>query len=653
MVGEGSVRDLECWVRDSYPSEDVVPDPDEGGGWSYAYSRVDNPTLPYSCAVTSDRSFKDAPVTLITRTRGQNEKQTVQRFTFSMMDVDPPTVEEDDIFYLSGGNVYYNGDDKRISFSLKFGDELSGVDITEASFPRLRREQGHGELTPTECRGAGGSLVECDFDERYNDVLPALGDRMNYSVIGLMDNAGNTADPHPITIAKPQGDVTTSIYSPVSGEASNSPQLHVDMSVQMYEGTVSSDIADIAVTVDGKSYSLRNNVDLFRDTTCPADVGSGSTSCIRFSTNIEEGVENSNFLITAQAVDAFGTGTSDSVTIQVDRKAPVIRDSVIVTKSPTTDGMVRFVLDINDGPGSGIERVIYRVSHRQDEILRVEDGSNSSQYFEIPVEDLPKDVVVIYVNAWDNAGNHVTTPAEGIRKNIDAPVMTLDFNDGINMSGTTLHLTELNNGFSVSADNVSEVIADSYRLVFENDGEPIREDSGEFRGGSSVSGTVRFVQEQQGSHYMKLIVEDSIGRTISDFLLDGRTYNQNGVSTIVDFDVPEVVSLTSEQVSMVPENGSYSIDVSAVVKDANLDYVEPSIQGFTPRSISRPDNQNEPHVFNYLLPAGGYDFTLRVKDKVHPESQHPLRIEVEAASIPNLSISSSVQGPMGEGKTLN
>ncbi|MCV5332812.1 hypothetical protein OFD71_31525, partial [Escherichia coli] len=95
-----------------------------------------------------------APVTLITKTLGTNGRETINKFNFSMVDIDAPTVVDGNSYSFKGSDVWFDEalKKKMLTFELSFNDALSGVN-TESSdeYPKLVRNLGNKAYTPTTC----------------------------------------------------------------------------------------------------------------------------------------------------------------------------------------------------------------------------------------------------------------------------------------------------------------------------------------------------------------------------------------------------------------------------------------------------------------------------------------------------------------------
>ncbi|TOO96314.1 hypothetical protein CGH27_24705, partial [Vibrio parahaemolyticus] len=84
------------------------------------------PQESYKCSVTTDVNMSTAPVVLITRTVGQNDTETVSKFSFNMMDIEAPAALED-TYLFTGNEVEFDADgNKMLSLTLSFKDNLSG-----------------------------------------------------------------------------------------------------------------------------------------------------------------------------------------------------------------------------------------------------------------------------------------------------------------------------------------------------------------------------------------------------------------------------------------------------------------------------------------------------------------------------------------------
>ena len=112
-----SVTSLECWVRNSYQGEGTPADTSSPYVKSASLS---------SCTIKSNDNF-DAPV-LITKAIGSNGSESVQTFSFAMIDVDPPTIETGESYQLQSGQITKGAnDEKELAFSISFGCRSFGT----------------------------------------------------------------------------------------------------------------------------------------------------------------------------------------------------------------------------------------------------------------------------------------------------------------------------------------------------------------------------------------------------------------------------------------------------------------------------------------------------------------------------------------------
>lgn len=209
-MGDVKARTLECWVRENYTSSEAPND-----GLSNAYSGViTNPQESYKCSVTTDVNMSTAPVVLITRTVGQNDTETVSKFSFNMMDIEAPAALED-TYLFTGNEVEFDADgNKMLSLTLSFKDNLSGVNTEPTKRPLLVRNRFNITFEPKSCSVSAG-VTTCTYTERYSDIIATGVSQHLYTIKNLSDMAGNTSSDHSLELLlPPPGSVDIGITSP-------------------------------------------------------------------------------------------------------------------------------------------------------------------------------------------------------------------------------------------------------------------------------------------------------------------------------------------------------------------------------------------------------------------------------------------------------
>ncbi|WDZ74424.1 hypothetical protein PWW31_19090 [Vibrio harveyi] len=152
----------------------------------------------------------------------------------------------------------------------------------------------------------------------------------------------------------------------------------------------------------------------------------------------------------------------------------------------------------------------------------------------------------------------------------------------------------------------------------------------------------------------KVTVIDSIGRSITDFELFDKSYDAKGLDSVVDHEIPVITGVRADQVSMTPTGDKYNLDVTAYVSDKNLSSVTSTADNGAgvivgPQSITQPANDSDPYVMHYLLSKGDYTIKVVASDLVNHKAEETITPTVEAASVPELTISSSGSAPLAGG----
>ncbi|NAX20305.1 tandem large repeat, partial [Vibrio sp. V39_P1S14PM300] len=333
--GEAQVEKLECWIRDS---------------WNGSGNQVpDNQDPPYQLVLPSDKSYScqlegiagqsmKNPV-LITRTFTQNKAEKVSLFSFAGLDTTVPTVVKDEAdsnwvngkYFLNEKSVLTVDGKKKFVTKLKFSDDFSGVYSEDAAGssagkPTLSKVSALDILlSKDKCEPLSGGGLACDFSGEVNSLLPGTNStgEFEFVVKALEDKAGNKADPQPIVIVRPRGQIEASIESPAAGtsiEANVSASLEVKFKYKAYEG---SEVTDYTVSVDGQAYVFSE------DTSArfgqASDCGDGYF-CNTFKYQLlSSDIDKSKLKVVVEVTDVWGlTSTPQEVSVELDGTAPVL-----------------------------------------------------------------------------------------------------------------------------------------------------------------------------------------------------------------------------------------------------------------------------------------------------------------------------------------
>jgi hypothetical protein len=594
---------------------------------------------------------------LIVQTTGTNGAEAVQKFDFKMMDAEAPkTVSpETDQYVFQGYEVTYLKDDptntKYLAFDLTFKDELSGVNITDnADYPTLIRMTGAIPFSAESCvLNANGEAV-CRYKEKYADIIQKTAVTHAYKISNITDNAGNLAAEHEFEFILPTEKPVVEITSPQEGELLNGKTLDVDFRVKLDEY---SDIENVSVTFGGEFYDLKNNADNFRDfTTCADD---DKYRCSTFSSEqLESSLENKALTVNVTVTDVWDNRGSKAVKdIRFDNTAPVIGDVITVTEQP--DDKVRFTFVEMKDDVSGLAKVKYTVRALGFE----EEKTENMTYFELSKDQLlGRDQITVEVIATDAVDNQ---SSENKTIDLTAPTISLEFTDISSLlNDRKLAFTKASQSFTITSTEGEHVKATRYSIdMLPISGEPPKfsGDPLNFSGNivlSSATGTMDFAIDDQAEYMYKLTVTDSMGRAVTDFKLFNKTYHAKGVESVVDYEDPEVSIRDSKQEDEATDDGKYKLDVTADVTDKNLSSVTSTADNGSgkavgPDSITEPNNDGDPYVFHYLLSPGDYTIKVTAFDAVKKKTEKTTTYKVEAATVPELTISTTASTPLAGG----
>ncbi|WP_241905273.1 hypothetical protein, partial [Vibrio splendidus] len=639
-VGEVKARTLECWVRENYTSEGV---PEDSSNNPYS-GVITNPQENYKCSVTTDVNMSVSPVVLITKTVGMNGTETVNKFSFNMMDIDAPTVEKD-TYQFTGNDVGLNAEGKKVlSLTLSFKDNLSGVDISDGNEPLLVRNQLNVSFEPKSCSSKLG-ITTCTYTALYADILYPGALQHLYTIKNLSDIAGNLGSDHALELLLPaQGDLEIAITSPAENTFIRGETLEMKFKVKVGEN---SDLENVVATIDGTSYNLNDNPENFSPSfiKCEDDY-----SCSTFTAPLGDKLDGKKIKPRIQIIDVWGESKSDEVLVTVDNSVPNIDDTVTLNESPDDANLVRFQFSVWD-EGSGIASVKYTLSNPKHVFDKDNIPDNSHLYFDLPKTELQGlNSIRVNVEATDNVG---WTQNKTIDIDIRVPTIDLAFDGITSLQGDKLAFTNESQAFTITSDEGEDVKAASYSI----DLVPASGSTIKFSGkiaSSTASDTMTFDIDAQAEYRQKVTVTDSIGRVITDVNVLNKTYDSKGIASIVDYQAPVISSITSSQDSMIPEEGQYYLDVRAYVFDKNLSSVNSTANNGTdapvnPQLIEEPIKDGDPYLIRYLLSPGDYLINVTADDLVEHQTEKSLNTKVEAASIPELTISTTASMPLAGG----
>ncbi|MFN1536460.1 tandem large repeat [Vibrio owensii] len=641
-LSEVKAQSIECWVRQEHNGNDAPPSGEKPTSGVKNISSGQEP----SCSVDSE-NISYSPAVLIVQTTGTNGAEAVQKFDFKMMDADVPVpvYPESDTYQFKGGEVTYDLDDptKYLAFDLIFKDELSGVNITDnTDFPKLIRMAGSIPFSAESCvLNAKGEAV-CRYKEKYADIIQKTAVTHAYKISNITDNAGNLAAEHEFEFLLPTEKPVVEITSPEGSDVLNGKILDVDFRVKLAEY---SDIENVSVTFGGLSYDLKNNADNFRNfTTCSDD---DTYRCSTFhSDELDAGLENKALSIEVLVTDVWENRGLDLVEdIRFDNTAPVIGDAITVTEQ--ADDKVRFTFVEMKDDVSGLARVKYTVRALGFE----EEKTENMTYFELSKDQLlGRDQITVEVIATDAVDNQ---SSEDKIIDLSEPAVALSFDDMTSLLGGKLAFTKESQSFTITSTEGEHVKATHYSIdMVPTTGDPLN-----FNGNivsSSATGTMDFAIDDQAEYTYKVTVTDSMGRAIKDFTLFNNTYNAEGIASVVDHEDPEVSIVDTTQDDKATDDGKYQLDVTAQVTDKNLSSVTSTADNGSglpvgPQSITEPTNDDEPYVFHYLLTPGDYTIKVIASDAVSNQTEKTTTYKVEAATVPELTISTTASTPLAGG----
>ncbi|WP_420271327.1 hypothetical protein, partial [Moritella viscosa] len=608
------LQKLQCWIRDNW-TEDKIPE-------GKVPKDTDAPYVSYEGASSPVCKFKEftedldgQPLVLITKTTGGNGTEVIQKFSFEMIDVTAPTINNNDNFRLDSKSVFIEKGIKKLRFTIEVNDALSG--IKSEIVPRLITHNNFEGLEPYSKSNNGEKTFNYQFVENYTAIIKPGATTHTVSLKNVTDQTGNVTlgDNKVIKLNVPGVVPLVNITNLVTNQWVMGTRIAFNFRTKLAEN---SELLDVKVQLNNTTYSF-----LTDDTKSPkfskfiicSDDKGVKYRCSTFTSAIPDDLAGHNLPITVSVFDYWDNIGSDSIKLQVDNEKPIIADE---HTSLTREGEdIHIGFDISDGM-SQIANVRYRSNIGNTTYDVTKNSDENFLVMNIPISKIG-DAAFIYVDvtATDKVGLKTN---KKIKVPLGKPEVTVTFEES-KIINYKLLLEKQNQPFSITVktDENSKVKAERYSLsLTPEDGGDAIISAGNID--ETINGHLNFIFPNQGVYQLTVSVFDNIGREISTFSLSDKTYEAAGIAAIIDMELPVISGISMEQPFEAPDGQDrYRYIVRSTISDSNLDgnsIIARLAQGsnvIQASSTTRPDQPSGEYIFEFRAGANPGDYKLSIK----------------------------------------
>ncbi|WP_027254298.1 Ig-like domain-containing protein, partial [Photobacterium halotolerans] len=157
---------------------------------------------------------------------------------------------------------------------------------------------------------------------------------------------------------------------------------------------------------------------------------------------------------------------------------------------------------------------------------------------------------------------------------------------------------------------------------------------------------------EQGEYDLTLRVQDSLGRTVSEYTLNGESTASVQLPVLVDLEQPQILNVHTVQQPLAPEEGKYFIRATADIVDLNLDsskiisILDNGVEQIAAFNFSAPPDHSDTYSFDFNVAPGNYNLIIKAADLAGNEKISSTEsIVVEPWTVPTMSM--SVRDPDG------
>ncbi|NAX45922.1 hypothetical protein CAG70_02750, partial [Photobacterium halotolerans] len=274
--------------------------------------------------------------------------------------------------------------------------------------------------------------------------------------------------------------------------------------------------------------------------------------------------------VAAGYLDDYGNaGLAASVPVTVSNIAPVIGADFSLFEQ---GGQVVMDFDITDAE-SALASVRYTVLDLPGSPIIAEktlaDGNLSQLSFDAAQLGGAQSFRV-QIEVTDDAGAVVNRE---LAVDIAQAAVTLTVPGG-QLSGGQFLLTSADPGFTVSTvtpdGSRADVTGYTLTLVARDSAQSDIVVNGQFSGNVSVAGQLPVQIAEQGEYDLTLRVQDSLGRTVSEYTLNGDNTAVTQLPVLVDLENPVIADVQPQQQAVPPVNNDYVLQVTADISDLHL-----------------------------------------------------------------------------------
>ncbi len=365
--------------------------------------------------------------------------------------------------------------------------------------------------------------------------------------------------------------------------------------------------------------------------------------------------------VAAGYLDDYGNaGLAASLPVTVTNIAPVIGADFSLFEQ---GGQVVMDVDITDAE-SALASVRYTVLDLPGSPITVEktlaDGNLSRLSFDAAQLGGAQSFRV-QIEVTDDAGAVVNRE---LAVDIAQAAVTLTV-PGSQLSGGQLLLTSADPSFTVSTEipvgSRASVAGYTLTLVARDSAQSDIVVSGQFSGSSDATDQLPLQLPEQGEYDLTLRVQDSLGRTVSEYTLNGESTATAQLPVLVDLEQPQILNVHTVQLPLAPEAGKYFIRATADIVDLNLDsskiisILDNGVEQIAALSFSAPPDHSDTYSFDFNVAPGNYNLIIKAADLAGNEKISTTEsIVVESWTVPTMSM--SVRDPdtaeVGGGKTI-
>ena len=645
-----AVDQIKCWIVNDYDTDDEL-----------GKSLVDG-SKTNICDFTNIELQKDMlnPSIVATVKNSNGAESDPVAYSFKLLDVTAPNMlvgtdaSSDLQPYQASGNKIYQlkpdsiitkGDESSISLKVTFNDDSAGFTATNEGFKAIFASDLDSNLISSDSCKTDNDVrtLECKLELSSEKFMTAGGQDRKISFFGLKDRAELVIDEgeNIFLLRAPKFDQSAASLE-LSGDQYFNKKLSVTANVEW--GIDANRVDNSKWTVSLGTNKLDKNKNEYEIKGLDPTEECANCFTIKITPTeetLDSLVEGSNKLF-VKAQDYWGNSIErNDFYVTFDKTKPQVTSLEKIELDTSRENYV-FSFDITDN-GSNFQRVSYRL----DTDLTV----NKTEEFttlSIPVAkyDIAKEHS-FNITAEDMAGN---SQSKVLTVNSVTSKLALDFsqvgNSPLTCENNTITFKEQNLEYNIQWAEEQPIDIKGYKLTFAPSiGEPV----------TFSESTITWSEEQQESYTVTLSVQDGLSRVLNIFEIkntnptDCALDDLETFQALVDFQDPEIESVSAEQLQKKGEDDKYDIVVTAKqVVDENLQDILLTVDGQSVNTqftkIEGTENDFSGHIRlsaiekEYKIEVTANDLAGRISK---PVSDQLLVVE---SSTPTLKIEANFDG---------